>query len=158
MGIKNTVVNSQNYQLYLSNDALALPTDKLNELKNGIVSFLLKKDFITQAFRMDKVQDAPLPTPLREMVVNGYTQKRSGDIQFIVKPAYYDGGSKGTTHGMWNPYDSHIPLLFFGWGIKPGRDTDNAYMTDIAPTIASMLRIQMPNANIGVSLESRLKK
>ena len=82
-------------------------------------------------------------------MVNGYNQKMSGDIQFTFRPQWFEGGLRGTTHGSWNPYDSHIPLLWFGWGIKPGKTTREVYMTDIAPTVAAMLEIQMPNATIG---------
>jgi hypothetical protein len=73
----------------------------------------------------------------------------SGDIQFLFKPGFFDGWNKGTTHGAWNPYDSHIPVIFYGWGIKPGQSNKEVYMTDIAPTIAALLRIQAPNASIG---------
>jgi hypothetical protein len=57
--------------------------------------------------------------------------------------------STGTTHGLWNPYDAHIPLLWYGWGIKKGKTNRETYMTDIAPTIAALLHIQMPGGCIG---------
>ena len=82
-------------------------------------------------------------------VSNGYNQQRSGDVQFILKPQWFSGGRTGTTHGLWNPYDSHIPLLWFGWKIKPGKTYREVYMSDIAPTLAAMLKIQMPNASVG---------
>jgi len=83
------------------------------------------------------------------MLANGFTPTRSGDIQFIVKPGYFDGGLKGTTHGLWNPYDSHIPLLFYGWNIKSGKTKRETYMTDISPTLAALLHIQMPSGSVG---------
>jgi hypothetical protein len=36
-----------------------------------------------------------------------------------------------------------------GWNVKPGKLYRETYMTDIAPTVAAMLRIQMPNGSIG---------
>ena len=74
---------------------------------------------------------------------------RSGDMQFVVKPSYLDGAVTGTTHGLWNPYDSHIPLLWYGWGINKGKTNRETYMTDIAPTIAALLHIQMPSGCVG---------
>ena len=68
-----------------------------------------------------------------------------------------DGGATGTTHGIWNPYDAHIPMLFYGWGIKSGRTNRETYMTDIAPTIAALLHIQMPNGTVGKVVEEVLK-
>ena len=87
------------------------------------------------------------------MLANGYSQPRSGDIQFIAKPGYFYGGSRGTTHGSWSPYYAHIPLLFYGWKVKPGKSYREVYMTDIAPTIAAKLNIQVPNASVGKVLE-----
>jgi hypothetical protein len=94
---------------------------------------------------------------MKTMVINGYTASRSGDIQFIIKPGYFDGGKKGTTHGLWNPYDAHIPLVFFGWHIKQGSTNREVYMTDIAPTLAAMLHIQMPSGSVGKVLEEVIK-
>ena len=91
------------------------------------------------------------------MLINGYAPSRSGDIQFIFKSGYFDGGNKGTTHGLWNPYDSHIPLVFFGWNIKQGKLNRETYMTDIAATIAAMLQIQMPNGCVGKVITEAVK-
>jgi phosphopentomutase len=87
------------------------------------------------------------------MFINGYNPQRGGDVLFTLKPAHFDGGNKGTTHGMWNPYDAHIPLLFFGWNIAPGKTNRETYMTDIASTVAAMLHIQMPNGSVGKVIE-----
>ena len=100
---------------------------------------------------------AALPQPQKEMMINGYNSKRSGDIQFTFKPGYFDGGTRGTTHGLWNPYDAHIPLLWYGWGIKEGKTNRETYMTDIAATIASLLKIQMPSGNVGQVISEILK-
>jgi len=87
------------------------------------------------------------------MFANGYFPNRCGDIQIILKSGYMEGGPTGTTHGAWATYDSHIPLLFYGWGIKKGSSSVEHYMTDIAPTIASILKIQMPSGSIGKVIE-----
>ena len=83
------------------------------------------------------------------MILNGYSQTRSGHVQYIPKPAYIDGFPYGTTHGLWNPYDAHIPLIFYGWQIQHGKTNESVFMTDIAPTLAALLHIQMPNTSIG---------
>ena len=51
------------------------------------------------------------------------------------------------------PYDSHIPLVWYGWNIKAGKTNREVYMTDIAPTLAAMLRIQMPGGSVGRVIE-----
>jgi phosphopentomutase len=81
----------------------------------------------------------------------------SGDVHFIFKPQWFDGWSKGTTHGVWYAYDSHIPLLWYGWGIKQGKTNRETYMTDISATIAALLHIQMPSGCIGKVVEEVMK-
>jgi predicted AlkP superfamily pyrophosphatase or phosphodiesterase len=124
---------------------------KLDEkaVKKLIVDYLAQQPGVSRAFALDDLNTVPLNETVRKMINNGYYPRRCGDIQFVLQPAYFDGGNTGTTHGLWNPYDSHIPLVWYGWGIKPGRTNRETYMTDIAPTIASMLRIQMPNGSVG---------
>jgi arylsulfatase A-like enzyme len=99
---------------------------------------------------MQDMDDAVVPEPIKTMIVNGYNRERSGSIQVIMKPGWYSGhGKTGTTHGSWNPYDTHIPLLWYGAGIKKGQTHRTVNMTDIAPTLAALLRVQMPNGCIG---------
>ena len=117
----------------------------------------MAKPFIVNAFDITKLNETTLPQPQKNMMANGYNPVRSGDIMFTVKPGFFDGGTKGTTHGLWNPYDAHIPNLWFGWNIKPGKSNRETYMTDIAPTVAALLKIQMPNGSVGKVLEEVVK-
>ena len=91
------------------------------------------------------------------MMANGYLPARSGDIQIVLKPGYVSGNGNGTSHGLWNPYDSHIPLLWYGWGICKGKTNRETYMTDIAATTAALLHIQMPSGCIGKVIEEVIK-
>jgi len=108
---------------------------------------------------MTNVGESPVAEPVRSMVMNGYYSKRSGVIQLIPNAGWFEGkGKTGTSHGTWNPYDTHIPLLFMGWGVKPGHTSRAVYMTDIAPTVASLLRVQFPNGCVGKPITEVLKK
>ena len=92
------------------------------------------------------------------MIANSYYPKHSGDIQLLYSPHWIDGfESAGTTHGVWNPYDAHIPLLWFGWNIKPGKSNHEVYITDIAPTLAALLKIQMPSGCTGKVIDEIVK-
>ena len=148
-GFSNIIEQVINYQVYLNNDVISNVKADRAALKQYIISILLRYPGIASAYDLSDLNGQPVPKPLQEMLSNGYNQKLSGDIQFIFKPNWFDGGEIGTTHGTWNPYDTHIPLLWYGWKVKPGSLTREVYMTDIAATLAAMLKIQMPNANIG---------
>lgn len=151
--IEDLIIQVINYQVYLDHKKIEAAGKNGDLVVQYIISELLSNNEIANAYRLDKSESISLPEKVKNMLINGFNQKRSGDIQFIFKPAYFDGGSKGTTHGAWNPYDSHIPLVWFGWKIKAGKTNKETYMSDIAPTVAAMLKIQMPNACIGKVIE-----
>jgi predicted AlkP superfamily pyrophosphatase or phosphodiesterase len=161
--VKGLVLNFGNYQVNFNN--LEIKKNKLDEaaIKQDCIDYLQALPYIAYAVDMDKIQTANIPEQLRSRIINGYHSRRSGVIQIILQPAWFtghspgDGGPTGTTHGTWNPYDNHIPLVFMGWGIKHGSSVRETHMTDIAPTIAALLHIQAPNGSIGQPIGEVLK-
>ena len=76
----------------------------------------------------------------------------------VPKPGWIfvnDGSPDGTTHGTPHPYDIHVPVLFYGAGIRPGQYEDDAAPIDIAPTLARITGVALPTAT-GHVLESAL--
>jgi hypothetical protein len=147
--IKNIVQDLENYQIYINTKAITNAGKNADEVKQLLITTLKQKPYIINAFETEKIAITTIPEPQKTMLTNGYNPKRSGDIQFTLKPGYLDFSKKGTSHGLWNPYDSHIPLLFFGTNIKPGKTFRETYMTDISATIAAILQIQMPSGCVG---------
>ncbi|HRE64282.1 MAG TPA: alkaline phosphatase family protein, partial [Ferruginibacter sp.] len=150
--IKDAIRYAYNYQFYLNDAVLENSGKNVEAIKAFIVKKLKQYPYVVHAVELENLAAFTMNETQKRMMSNGYNPKRSGDIQFTVKPQYFDGNKKGTTHGAWNPYDAHIPLLWFGWNIKPGETNREVYMTDIAPTVAALLDIQMPNANVGKAL------
>ncbi len=149
---KDSLVRSlENYQVYFREDALAgRGLDDRLKLNLMVMSWLRKRPEVAFAMDLDLNGWNQLPHPLQEMAINGYYRQRSGSIQFILKPGYYNGyAPTGTTHGTWNPYDTHIPLIWYGWGIPKGQTHREVHMTDISATLAALLHIQMPNGCVG---------
>ena len=147
------IVSMYNYQVHLNHPVI----DSLNlneaEIKRWIIDSLSKMEEISRVVDLAQLGNLPLNSKIKDMIANGYFPKRNGDIQIVFKPQWIDGGSTGTTHGSWSPYDAHIPLLWYGWHIKPGKTNREVYMTDIAPTLAALLRIQMPSGSVGKVIE-----
>jgi predicted AlkP superfamily pyrophosphatase or phosphodiesterase len=157
-GVNNLIVSSFNYQYYLN--LPAIDSNKLDKEKiiNSIIDHVSWQPGISRVFATDEMMETPLNKKLKEMLVNGYYPKRSGQVQIILEPHWIEGfGATGTTHGLWNPYDAHIPLLWYGWGIKQGKLNRETYMTDIAPTLAALLHIQMPSGCVGDVIPEVLK-
>ena len=139
-----------NNQVYLDNQLMA--DNKLDSelVKQQLLDILNKDQSVLFAVDMKKAASASIPELIKIRIINGYNWQRTGDIQVIYRDSWLPTYAKtGTTHGAWNSYDSHIPLIFMGWGIKAGESNREYNMTDIAPTLAALLRVQFPSGNIG---------
>jgi arylsulfatase A-like enzyme len=95
---------------------------------------------------------------IKGMYVRGYHPKRSGDIMIVLEPGYFEAVKiQGTTHGSPYTYDTHVPMLFFGKGIKKGFSTLYHPITDIAPTISVLLNIKFPSGCTGQPIREILE-
>ncbi|MEO8582459.1 MAG: alkaline phosphatase PafA [Flavitalea sp.] len=151
------ILGTTNNQITLDNNLIdSIKADRPAIVKT-LIDFLASMQGVDRAFELSAVMNIPLQEVVRTKSVNGYYPSRSGDIQILFTPGWMDGNGKGTTHGAWNPYDTHIPLVWYGWNIKHGRTNREIYMTDIAPTISAMLRIQMPSGAVGKPIEELLR-
>ncbi len=150
------IINSQvvlNVPLIEANSKI-----KSEDVSKLILYYLSTEKSVSRAFLLDDLQNTTLNSTLKSMIANGYYPARSGHIQIIFKPQWIENFEKGgTTHAVWNPYDSHIPLIWYGWNIKHGSLNRETYMTDIAPTLAALLKIQEPNGSIGKVITELVK-
>ncbi len=156
--VKGAVRSFNNYTVSLNYQAIEAGKSNLTDIKKRIIEFLRKKEGVAFAIDMEEAQNANIPENYRERIINGYNRERSGVIQIILKPAWYSGsGPTGATHGTLSPDDTHIPFVLMGWGIKHGKTNVPYNMTDIAPTITGLLKIQEPNGNIGRAVNEAYK-
>ena len=139
-----------NYQVYLNQNLFKEKNLDTDKIKDEVLKILKADPTVLYAVDLDEVAEASIPEPIKTRIINGYNWQRSGDIQVISHDGMLPPYSKtGTTHSVWNSYDSHIPLIFMGTGIKNGQSNKPHFMTDIAPTLAQILKIENPSGNIG---------
>lgn len=53
-------------------------------------------------------------------------------------------GAHGTSHGTPYWYDRHVPIVLLGAGVRPGSTDAPAYTIDVAPTLAKLAGIPVP--------------
>ena len=157
--VDRLITKITNNQVYLDEKLMAEQKLDAEQVKQFLIDILNKDTSVLFAVDMKKAGSSSVPEPIRTRIVNGYNWQRSGDIQVIYHDSWLPTYSKlGTTHGSWNSYDSHIPLIFMGWGIKPGESNKEYSMTDIAPTLSALLKIQFPSGNIGNPIVEVIEK
>lgn len=155
--LKKAIVTLMNNQVVFDREVIKEAKVDYAKVKQECVDYLVKQDGILTAVDIQNVSNAPLPEQLKMKLINGYHANRSGDVSYVLDAGWYPSTGPGTGHGAWNPYDSHIPAVFMGWGIKPGKTNSPYYMSDIAPTICALLHIQQPSGAIGTVITEAIK-
>ena len=156
--VPDLIEQTINYQVYLDDNLVRANNLDKSQVRRYLIEWIMKQPGVANVVDLASIENATLQPRMKMMLVNGYNQKLSGDLQIIIKPQFFETLQTGTTHGQWNPYDAHIPLLWYGWHVQPGQLNREVYMTDIAPTVAAMLHVQMPNACVGKVIEEVSKK
>jgi arylsulfatase A-like enzyme len=151
------VENISNYQIFLNKKRiheLGLDVYKVAQtLADELVSF----KGIYKTVTAHTMQTTNFSSGILNLLQNGYNQKFSGDVLVVPMPATVTYHHTGTTHGTGYNYDTHVPLIFYGNGIKTGVSNHYYPIIDIAPTMATLMGIEFPNTNTGKVIEEVLK-
>ncbi|MCM4157482.1 alkaline phosphatase PafA [Gramella sp. AN32] len=153
---KDLIKNISNGQIFFDYDKMSESKVELVEAQNKIAHFLLQQDNIYKVFTREQMQNTEFTEGIASKIQNGFNQKRSGDVIYLLDPGYIVYSETGSTHGSGYSYDTHVPLLFFGKGIKKGSSTELSEIPDIAPTISALLGIEFPNGTTGHPLKALL--
>ncbi|MEP6735642.1 MAG: alkaline phosphatase PafA [Chryseolinea sp.] len=158
----NTYYPGKNYVENISNGQIFLNHDEFDQdPKVGGINLIIVTELIGKfLMNLDGVANYYTSSTLREgdyndggvkgFINRGYNAKRSGDIVISLEPGWFDAVSvQGTTHGSPYSYDTHVPALFYGFGIKKGSSVRYHPITDIAPTISALLQIKYPSGCTG---------
>ena len=109
------------------------------------------------AYTRGQVEEGRMPrTSVADMVSLGYFRERCGAL-FLVKEPYWVKDfpePKGTGHGSPWTFDTHVPLLLAGPGVRPGVRFGRCAPVDLAATFSALMEIGMPSGCVGEVLDS----
>ncbi|HOX82584.1 MAG TPA: alkaline phosphatase family protein [Chryseolinea sp.] len=152
---KTLISDINNYQIFLNQDAFqhdAKATGVDMFIATELIGkFLMSMEGISNYYTEASLRQGSYDEKSeRGDVIRGYNAQRSGDIVYTLQPGWYESGSvTGTTHGSTYKYDTHVPILFYGKGIKKGSTSQYHAITDIAPTLSILLNIKFPSGCTG---------
>nr|WP_310588559.1 alkaline phosphatase PafA [Dyadobacter arcticus] len=152
------ILSTSNNQLYLDHEILKKKKMSVASVTDVVREVALTVPGIADVLDLTDMGNASLNTYQLGLYRNNVNAKRSGDIQILSQPGWFYGTATGTSHGTPHNYDTHVPFVIFGWGIKHGETLRRTYVSDIAPTIASLLHILPGSGNVGNAVEEALKK
>jgi hypothetical protein len=151
------IAASENFQLYLNHRLLAERGIATEAVFQTIRQALGHFEGVADILNLPELYKSGLNEFQTTLFKNNYNRKRSGDIQIVVEPGWM-AGPIAANHGSPYNNDTHIPLLFYGWGIKPGETFRRTSVADTSPTLAALLSILEPNGNIGNPIEELIDK
>jgi predicted AlkP superfamily pyrophosphatase or phosphodiesterase len=112
---------------------------------------------VARVYTRDQLQRGQVSSDrIAQRVLRGFNAQRSGDLEIILEP-YWMRQATGTTHGTPYNYDAHIPVILMGARIKPGEYSDHVALNDLAPTIATLLSVEIPAGSSGRVLTEALR-
>ncbi|MGS2727264.1 alkaline phosphatase PafA [Psychroserpens sp. BH13MA-6] len=147
------VENISNDQLFLNRQLIdSLGLDILT-VQEQLVTELIGYDHVSKVYSAHTMSTTNFTTGIESLLQNGFNQKRSGDVIMVSDIAYIPYGRTGSTHGSGLNYDTHVPLIFYGKGIRKGDTLKKTVISDIAPTLSALLGISFPNGSTGQPLD-----
>jgi len=152
------VMSFSNQQFFLNHTTLAKNKLKLKEVTMEAARFALTLEGVANAYSLyDVIASSQSNDVALSRIYMGFNDVRSGDVILNYLPAYLDYGKTGTTHGAAYSYDTHVPLLWYGWKINQGSSYEPVNISDIAPTLSSFLDISFPNGCVGKPIGGLVK-
>jgi predicted AlkP superfamily pyrophosphatase or phosphodiesterase len=148
-GTKDIVENVSNNQIFFSKEKLKELGLNIHNVEQALVDEQISYPNIAKVYTATTMNSTNFTTGIEALLQNGYNQKRSGDVIVVDDIAHIAYSKTGSTHGSGLNYDTHVPLLFFGAGIKKGETYNKTVIPDIAPTISALLGISFPNGSTG---------
>ena len=153
----NLIENVSNFQIFLNESEL----NSLELSKNHVAQIIAEEAIhfpkVYKTVTANTLKNTNFTSGILNRLQNGYNQKFSGDVMVIPNPAIIPYSKTGTTHGSGFSYDTHVPLIFYGNGIKKGASASYYPIIDIAPTLANILKITEPNGSTGKVIIEVLK-
>jgi predicted AlkP superfamily pyrophosphatase or phosphodiesterase len=148
-----------NQQIFLNMQKLWQMKLSQDDVERTLAMKLIQMDGIAEAYPSSVLKyETGKGETIKNLMAEGYNHKRSGNVAFSYLPGWLDIPETGTTHGSAFTYDTHVPLIFFGAGIKKGESVKNYDITEIAPTISILLNNPFPNGCISKPIEEVYQK
>jgi len=152
------VTNYSNFNLYLNKDKIKEKGLIYSIVEKSFIDFLMTQEHVKKVYTEEDIKNSNGNDYFLNMINKGYDATQNGNLVILDKPGYIEYGATGTSHGTPYTYDTHVPLLFYGWNVPKGETHDHKEITQIAPTLALKLKITLPNGTEGKVLLEVLNK
>lgn len=152
------IENISNGNVFLNHEIITKNGFNTSQIEQEIANYLLTFEGVSQTFTATTLKTTVITENIAANIQRGFNQSRSGDVIYVLASGWINAGYKtGTTHGSPYRYDTHVPLLWYGYQIPTGATSDKIIIPDIAATIAVLLNINAPSACTGKPIKELIK-
>lgn len=148
-GEVDLLIGEENSQLYFNHSLMEKKGIDRKQLYAVVKKSYQKQNGFSVMVDLQDIPSANLNAQYSQLIMNGYHPSRSGDFMILLKPSWFMGSKIGTTHSTLYSYDTHVPLLFYGWKVKPAEIVKRTFISDISVTLANWLHCMEPSGSIG---------
>ena len=152
------ILDYSNSNLFFNKDIITQKGLELIKVKQSFKNFLMSQEQVKRVYTEEEVLASTGDDYFLSFIAKGYDPKQNGEIVILDKTGYMQYQATGTTHGSPNSYDTHVPLIFYGWQVPKGEMYTKKVITQIAPTLSQMLKIPFTNGTESEVLETLLDK
>lgn len=150
------VLNYSNFNLFFNKDIIKAKGLELSKVKQSFKDYLMTQEQVKRVYSEEEILASTGNDYYLNFIAKGYDATQDGDFIILDKAGYIEHSGTGTSHGTPYSYDTHVPVIFYGWHIKKGESFDKKTITQIAPTLAQKIKISFPNGTEANVLEEVL--
>jgi predicted AlkP superfamily pyrophosphatase or phosphodiesterase len=153
-----------NQQIYFDTNFVALHRRDKAEIEADLRDWLVQREGVADVIASRDLRLEAASGVIYADLAKGLYPRRSGDMTVLLQPGWLDqtevGEGTATSHGTPYQYDTHVPILFWGWHVPHLVRDEPVTITEIAPTLSQLLKIQFPSASLnrilpGLRIEDR---
>lgn len=140
-------------QIFLNRRLIEDSNIPIDAFQHRVANFMLQFTGVANAVTAQTLQSSNFTSGLFQKFQNSYNQRRSGDIIINFEPGWVERNGSVTSAGSPYNYDTHVPLIWYGWKMKRRQILTPVNMSDIAPTIATLIGTSWPNGATGTPIK-----
>jgi predicted AlkP superfamily pyrophosphatase or phosphodiesterase len=149
-GEGNWVKGYSERQVFLNRTLIEDARLSLDDVQKKVARFLVQFTGVEAAYPYSAFEANDFGNGNLKRIINNFSPQRSGDVIVTLNPGWIEKDSESVTnHNSPYDYDSHVPLIWYGWTVNRLTVTRKVNMTDIAATLSTLCKVPYPNACTG---------
>ena len=140
----------QEKQIFLNRTLIEDAKIPLDEVQKKVARFIVQFSGVASAYPYSVFETSDFGNGNMKRIINDFSPQRSGDVIVTLNSGWVEKeDSYVASSNSPYEYDTHVPLIWYGWSMNRATITRKVNLTDIAATLSWLCKIPLPNACTG---------